>query len=110
MTTTTYQPKFLRAGRTLSRDEAIALIVNGCAVTVAVPDEDLAGMGDLRVTITAGTTTWSADPCAYASLPITGQLHAGDLEVYAAVMAAAASLCNDVNAALLKAELAGEQS
>lgn len=97
---TAYQPKFLRGGRQLDRDVAIDLIINGCAVTVAVPDEDLMGMADLRVTITAGTTA-SADPCAYASLPATGQLHAGDLEVYAAVMATAASLMADVNRILL---------
>jgi len=91
-----YQPKFIRGGTTLSRDEAVKLIINGCAVTVAVPDEDLMGMADLRVTITAGTTSGN-DNCAYASLPATARLGAEDLEVYAAVMATAASLCSDVN-------------
>jgi hypothetical protein len=101
-----YQPKLLRAGRVLDHDEAVRLVAKGCAVTVAVPDEDLMGMGDLRVTVTAGTTA-GGDPCAYASLPAAGQLCAGDLEVYAAVMAAAASLCDGANKVMLARELAG---
>lgn len=98
-TTTQYQPKFLRAGQVLTRRDAIKLIVNGCAVTVAVPDEDLMGMGDLRVTITVRDNS-AADPFACASLPATASLGAEDLEVYAAVIAAAASLCAGVNATL----------
>jgi hypothetical protein len=101
-----YQPEFSRAGRSLHHDEAVRLVASGCAVTVAVPDEQAMGMGDLRVTVTAGTTA-GGDPCAYASLPATGQLCAGDLEVYAAVTAAAAGLCDKVNAVLLARELAG---
>jgi hypothetical protein len=101
-----YQPKFFRAGRDLHHDEAVTLVAKGCAVTVAVPDEDLMGMGDLRVTVTAGTTA-GGDSCAYASLPATGQLCAGDLEVYAAVMSAAAALCTGANAVMLARERAG---
>ena len=104
-TAETYQPKFLRGGRTLDRADAIKLVADGCVVTVAVPDEDVMGMGDLMVTITAGTTPGGGH-CAWARFPAAARLHAGDLEVYAAVMAAAASLCSDVNAVLLARDLA----
>ena len=100
-----YQPKFLRAGRTLDRGEAVRLVADGCFVTVAVPDEDVMGMGDLKVTVKAGSTS-GGDPCAFADIQEMHRLHAGDLEVYAAVMAAAASLCGDVNKAMLVRELA----
>lgn len=107
MADTAYQPKFLRAGRTLSRKGAIQAIMNGRAVTVAVPDEDLAGMGDLRITVTAGNWNWSGgDARTGASLPATSMLAAGDLEVFAAVATAAASLMGDANTALLARDLA----
>lgn len=98
--TTTYQPKFYRAGRYLDRDEAIEIITRGLAVVVAVPDEDSPGMGELKITITTGSDS-GGDPCAYGKISptveATTRLHAGDLEVYAAVMTAAASLCDDAN-------------
>ena len=107
MTETTYQPKFLRGGRTLTRDEAIRLIVDGRVVTVAVPDEDMAGMGDLSVTIRAGNWNWSGgEACTATEIDHPRTLASGDLEVYAAVIATAASLCDDVNAALLARDLA----
>lgn len=101
-----YEPGFFRAGRTLGRDEAVELVASGRAVTVAVPDEDLMGMGDLKVTVTTGSTP-GGDPCAHGAIQEINRLDAGDLEVYAAVMAAAASLCSGVNAVLLARELAG---
>lgn len=107
MTETTYQPKFLRAGRVIGRNEAINLIMDGREVSVAVPDEDVPGMGTLRVVIRAGNWNWSGgDACTGATLPENMTFAAGDLEVFAAVVASAASLCNDVNAALLARDLA----
>lgn len=97
-----YEPEFTRAGRVLDREEAIRLIADGCAVTVAVPDNE-----DLTVTITAGNYR-SGDSAAYAGIPgWTRQLGAGDLEIYAAVMAAAASLASAANSVLLARDLAG---
>jgi hypothetical protein len=104
--TTTYQPKFFRAGRELDRDEAIRLIVGAHAVTVAVPDGDCRGMAGLSVSITTGSFA-SGDSCTAATVPaVPGRWYAGDVEVYAAVMAAAASLMNDANAILLARDLA----
>jgi hypothetical protein len=102
-------PRFSRAGRFLDRDEAVRFVIRGCAVKVAVADEDWMGMSDLAVTVTAGTSP-AADPCAHASLPAATGLGAGDLEVYAAVMTAAASLCDAANTAMASYYETGDQA
>ena len=107
MTETTYQPKILWGCRTLDRDEAIRFAVDGHRLAVAIPDEDMPGMGDLSVTIRVGNWNWSGgEACTAAEIDHRRPLAAGDLEVYAAVIAAAASLCDDVNAALLARDFA----
>lgn len=101
-----YEPKFLRAGRTWTRAEAVEMILNGCAVAVAVPDEDHMGFEELHVTITVGNYI-TGDNAAWASLPAAPQLGSEDMRAYAAVMAAASSLMDEVNAILLARELSG---
>ena len=93
----TYQIKFTRAGRPMSRSEAIERVINGNFVNVIAAGEHDIPIGDMGVIVTVGSDS-KADSCAYVRIPgIDRPLDAWHMHAYASIVSAASLLVADVN-------------